>query len=77
MADKMSSREPGDPGCMQGQIKTPMCTENVGNKGDGGVKTYKGMPEGSTDNGLVMGPGAKGKWDTQVSIRGSNVSGRW
>lgn len=77
MADTMSPREPGEAGSMQGDIKTPMCSENVGNKGGGKTKSYSGMPSSGTDSGLVMGPGAKGKWDTQINISGSNVKGRW
>lgn len=82
MTDKMSAREPGEKGSMQGQIKTPMCSENVGNKGDPGTHSFKstmnlnaaGPSKGAmkTDN-KIDGPGAKGNWDTQISISGNNT----
>lgn len=71
MADRMAPREPGEPGSMQGVIKTPMCSANVGNEGGGKTHTFKGMP--SANGGVsIEGPGADGKWDTQINISGSN-----
>ncbi len=66
---------PGDSGSMQGQIKTPMCSENVQNKGDGKVHSYSkatGNPS-TSGGGSIKGPGAQGKWDTQISINGDNT----
>lgn len=66
---------PGDKGSMQGQIKTPMCSENVGNKGDPKTHSYKkatGNPSTSGGGG-IKGPGAQGKWDTQITISGNNL----
>lgn len=74
MADVMKPREPGEPGSTTGDIKTPMCSENVGNKGGGKTHSYKGMPDSSGDAGLVKGPGAQGKWDAGISIKGSNAN---
>lgn len=62
---------PGDNGSMQGQIKTPMCSQNVGNKGGGDTHDYskavgsassKGSGSGKSD---IYGPGTKN------SIKGS------
>ena len=75
MADTMKSREPGDDGSTQGQIKTPMCSENVDNQGDGKVHSYKkavGSLDKSSAANSIEGPGAKGNWDTQMKISGSN-----
>lgn len=88
----MEKREPGDKGSMQGQIKTPMCSENVDNQGGGGsgsspkVHSYKntmnldaaGPSKGAmkTDS-KIEGPGAKGNWDTQIKISGSNVKRKY
>lgn len=72
---------PGDEGSTQGQIKTPMCDENVDNKGgEGKVHSYKkavGALDKSGASNSIEGPGAKGNWDTQVSIKGSNTKGRY
>jgi hypothetical protein len=78
----MKPREPGEDGSMQGQIKTPMCAENVGNKGGGKVHSYAktmnlnaaGPSKGAmkTDN-TIDGPGAKGDWSTQINIKGNNT----
>ena len=74
-------REPGEKGSTQGQIMTPMCDENVSNKGGGDIHSYKGVvntksagPSSGdlkTDN-AIEGPGVKGNWDTQVKITGNN-----
>ncbi len=73
MPDK---REPGESGSMQGQIKTPMCSENVGNKGGGKTHSYaKATGDVSTSGkASIKGPGAQGKWDTQISINGNNTN---
>lgn len=76
MADTMKAREPGDEGSMQGQIKTPMCSENVGNKGGGKTHSFA-KANGSVDKGpgagnSIEGPGIKGDWDTQITIKGTN-----
>lgn len=69
--------EPGEEGTMVGDIKTPMCSANVGKKGDGSsVHKYKGMPSSETDGGLIEGPGAKGTGG-EVTIAGSNISGKY
>lgn len=67
---------PGDKGSTQGQIQTPMCKENVDNQGDGKVHSYKNtMNIGSTSSSnTIEGPGAKGKWNTQIDITGSNTN---
>lgn len=73
MAEKIKG--PGDEGSMQGQIKTPMCSENVGNDGGGKTHSYK-KAVGTIDKGGkandIEGPGMKGNWDTQISIKGTN-----
>ncbi len=81
------TREPGDKGSMQGQIKTPMCKENVDNQGGGGsgsspkVHSYSGTMNldaaGPSKGAMktdskIEGPGMKGNWDTQITIKGSN-----
>lgn len=80
------TREPGDKGSMQGQIKTPMCKENVGNKGDPGVEKFSGTMNlnaaGPSKGAMktdskIEGPGATGKWDTQIKISGSNVKHKY
>lgn len=76
MADNMKAREPGDEGSTQGQIKTPMCSENVGN--DGGGKTHSfAKATGKIDKGggagnSIEGPGIKGNWAAGIKISGSN-----
>jgi hypothetical protein len=82
----MAPREPGDPGSKQNQIATPMCKENVDNKGGGKTHSYAdtmnlnaaGPSSGDlkTDN-KIEGPGAKGNWDTQISIKGSNLKNKY
>ena len=71
--DTMKGREPGEEGSTQGQIETPMCSANVGNEGGGKTHSFKSVTkitgEGGTD---IAGPGAKGQWDTQIKITGSN-----
>ncbi len=75
MADKMKAREPGESGSMQGQIQTPMCSENVGNQGGGKTHSYKkalGTMDKSGKANTIEGPGMEGDWDTQISIKGTN-----
>lgn len=73
--DMMKPREPGDDGSMQGQIKTPMCDENVGNKGGGKTHSYKkaiGNLNNTSAANMIDGPGMKGDWSTQITIKGTN-----
>ena len=77
MADVMKPREPGESGSTTGQIKTPMCSENVGNKGGGATHSYKGMPDSSSDASLVKGPGAQGKWNAMKDISGTNLGKKY
>ncbi len=86
MSDKMSAREPGEKGSMQGQIKTPMCKENVDNQGDPGVHSFKstmnlnaaGPSKGAMKtDGTIDGPGAKGNWATQINISGKNTGKKY
>ena len=65
---RSDSKGPGDQGSMQGQIKTPMCSENVGNKGGGQTQSYSKVTSafsGSKGSGKsdssIYGPGTKGK----------------
>ena len=66
---------PGDEGSTQGQIKTPMCSENVDNQGDGKVD-YMKKATGSLDKGGknndIEGPGMKGSWTAGIKITGTN-----
>lgn len=76
MADKLKPREPGEEGSTQGQIKTPMCSENVGNDGGGKTHSFK-KATGKIDKGggagnSIEGPGMTGNWDTQIKISGTN-----
>jgi hypothetical protein len=65
MAKEVSSHKgPGDPGSQQGQIKTPMCDENVSNKGGGRTHSYAG-----TFNANAAG-GSKGTVRTDDKIEG-------
>ncbi len=83
----METREPGEKGSMQGQIKTPMCSENVQNKGGAGkVEKFSGTMNlnaagpgkgAMKTDGSIKGPGAQGNWDTQISIKGSNVKHKY
>lgn len=73
--DTMKPRDPGDEGSMQGQIQTPMCSENVGNKGGGKTHSFKkavGDLNNTSAANTIEGPGMKGDWDTQITIKGSN-----
>ncbi len=70
MADSKMKGGEGFPGSMQGQIKTPMCSENVSNKGGGATHDYSktmnlnsaGGKGGMKTDGSVKGPGEKGSW---------------
>lgn len=59
-----SSTGPGDPGSMQGPIKTPMCSANVGNKGGGATESYSkitgAFKSSGSGKGDIYGPGTKG-----------------
>jgi hypothetical protein len=71
----MKPREPGEEGSTQGQIETPMCSENVGNKSGGATHSYKkavGDINKAGTNNDIEGPGMKGDWDTQITIKGTN-----
>lgn len=72
----MAIREPGEPGTQVGQIKTPMCSENVGRKNTPGEHKYPDMPSTGGDAGLVKGPGAQVKSTTSLDISGSNLGKR-
>jgi hypothetical protein len=75
MSDKMKTREPGEDGSTQGQIQTPMCSENVANKGGEKTHSFKkavGSIDKSGKANTIEGPGMTGNWDTQISIKGSN-----
>jgi hypothetical protein len=74
MADTMKTREPGEDGSTVGQIKTPMCSENVDDQGDGKTHNYDkatGNPDTSGGAG-IKGPGMQGKWTAGINITGSN-----
>lgn len=69
MAD---TRNPGDEGSMQGDIKTPMSSVNVGRKNTPGTEDYKGTfnknsPGGGrgsmTTGSDIMGPGEKNSYE--------------
>lgn len=72
MADK---KGPGEEGSTQGQIKTPMCSENVGNDGGGKTHSFKkavgDINKGGAANS-IEGPGMKGNWSAGIKISGSN-----
>lgn len=74
MADTVKTREPGEDGSTQGQIKTPMCSENVANKGGGKTHSFaKATGDINKDgNASIAGPGIKGKWTAGINITGSN-----
>lgn len=61
----------GLPGSTQGQIDTPMCSENVGNKGGGRTHSFAG-----TFNANAAGPG-RGAIKTDDKIEGPGVKGEW
>jgi hypothetical protein len=83
------SDSPGDKGTQVGQIKTPMCPENVGRKNTPGTHSYakamdlnspggKGLKTGSSIQGPgEAGTGGKGTSDKSPTISGSNAKGRW
>lgn len=76
MSDKMKTRKPGEDGTTVGQIKTPMCSENVGDKGGGSTHSFK-KATGKIDKGggagnSIEGPGMTGDWSASISIKGSN-----
>jgi hypothetical protein len=68
------TKGPGKEGSTQGQIKTPMSSENVDNGGDAPVHSYKKATGNISKSGgaSIEGPGAEGNWDTQITIKGSN-----
>lgn len=77
MADNMKPREPGEEGSTQGQIQTPMCSANVKNEGGGKTQSFKKAvgdinKSGNGSANTIEGPGMKGNWDTQISIKGTN-----
>jgi hypothetical protein len=64
-------RNPGEEGTTVGQIKTPMCSENVDRQNTPGTHSYsntfdKDSPGGGrgsmTTSGTIEGPGKKGEW---------------
>ena len=77
---------PGQSGSTQGQIKTPMMSQNVANKGGEKVHSFKstmnldaaGPSKGAlkTDS-KIEGPGVTCNWDTQKTIKGSNLKGKY
>ena len=64
-------------GSQNGDIKTPMCAENVDNQGDGKIHSYKGVANTSESGGKggsdIEGPGAKGQWTASIKISGTNT----
>ena len=76
MPDTMKPREPGEDGSMQGQIKTPMCSENVQSKGEGKVHSFKkatgDIDKSGGKGNSIEGPGMKGEWTGGINIKGSN-----
>lgn len=55
----------GDEGSKQGQIQTPMCSENVGNKGGGSTHSFAdvvGKMSGGGGKSDIKGPGSEGSW---------------
>lgn len=84
--NNLNASSPGDKGSKQGQIQTPMCSENVDNQGGGKTHDYSGTMNlnaaGPSNGGLktdnkIEGPGAKGDWSTQITIKGSNLKGKY
>lgn len=62
-------RHPMDPGTTVGQIKTPMCSENVGKKNDPKTHSYRGTYNENSAGGKgiptsneIKGPGVKGEY---------------
>ncbi len=75
---------PGDPGTTVGQIKTPMCSENVGRQNTPTTHDYSkatGNPSTSGSDQIegpgVAGTGGKGLGGPSITISGSNKKGRW
>jgi len=50
---------------MQGDIKTPMSSQNVGNKGGGQTFKYKDTPKADKSGGQIYGPGNKNAWKSK------------
>lgn len=77
--DKLKGREPGEDGTTVGQIQTPMCSENVGDKQGGSTHSYASVIKGANGDGGadIYGPGEQGNWDTQETIKGSNKPGKY
>ena len=74
MADTLKTREPGEDGTTQGQIKTPMCPTNIQSKGGGKTHSYA-KAVGNIDesgDGKIKGPGMQGKWTAGINITGTN-----
>lgn len=76
----MPNKGPGDEGTTVGQIKTPMCPENVGRKNTPGTHDYSKALGGSSmsggKGGTILGPGAKGTGGGTTKA-GSNAPGRY
>lgn len=72
--DTLKTREPGEDGSTQGQIQTPMCSENVANKKGGDTHSYEKATGKINDSGStsIEGPGMKGNWDAGIKISGTN-----
>ncbi len=54
----MADKGPFESGTTVGQIKTPMCSENVGRGNTPTTQTYKDMPS-SEGGASIKGPGTK------------------
>lgn len=78
----MAIEQPGHPGSKHGQIDTPMCKENVGNKGGGKTHSYAKALEGVTGEksggkgNSILGPGAKAT-GAPLGKTGSNMPGKY
>ena len=72
------AKAPGDPGTTVGQIKTSMCSANVGHKGAPGTHSFsKATGNPSTSGGSsIKGPGQAGTGGS-LTKAGSNAPGRW
>ncbi len=75
---------PGDPGTTVGQIKTPMCSENVGRMNTPTTHDYSKATGIATTSGSdqiegpgVAGTGGSGLNSPGITIKGSNKKGRW
>jgi hypothetical protein len=57
-------KEPGFDGTMVGQIKTPMCPENVQRKNTPSILTYKSTMDTGGEKGKsqIVGPGTKNEY---------------